>query len=557
MTQIARGAICFAIGVLLAVSSFIFSFPSANADQTTSMVFPHQTGTLWSPYLEWSLPSANFSGNPFDVVATVTFVHTESGERRVTEMFYAGDDAWKFRFAGTRVGEWRFTTASANSDLHGHSGTISIEANPGAAGFVTHIGNKWVRMGTGQAFVPQFVMVSGPQNYLNNPARVDAEIQTFLVEHGFNGFHTPVFCRWFDIDTRQCGQISGSSPNPDLRTFAALELLITKTYEAGGVVHIWLWGDDSRQENPNFLPGGINGPVDRRLQRYIAARLGPLPGWTVGYGYDLFEWVNGAQLTAWHDYMQAHMGWEHYLGARSGTNQLTQPSETMDYSSYEQHRPDYAKYVQTIEMRPDKPSFSEDRFRIRTTHPYKDYDMVMTRQGLWRSAMAGGVANIWGNLLNNNGANDGSATSLPFPNPEWIRTYADFIDAYFFADMERCNELTNGVCLKRPNQNDYLFYREDTTSVRLDLRGMTGQQTAVAVDTASANTRIQLGQLTPIDQTWNAPYLSDWAIAVGSFDQPHCLPISYAGSGPKLLLPAQAQGAHMLFLPMVQGGRCP
>ena len=110
----------------------------------------------------------------------------------------------------------------------------------------------------------------------------------------------------------------------------------------------------------------------------------------MGYGFDLFEWVDGKQLAQWHDFMHAQLGWLHLLGARAGTNWLAQLSEALDYASYEQHRPDYEKYVQTIDRRPDKPSFSEDRLRIRQSSRYatKDYSTERTRRGLWHSAMA-------------------------------------------------------------------------------------------------------------------------------------------------------------------------
>lgn len=544
------------IGLLIMIPLFVSASVSARVSEQAGATLPHKTGTQWYPYLEWSLTNASYSGNPFDLVATVTFTHTASGETRTTEMFYDGSDTWKFRFSGTQSGDWTFTTSSSDGDLDGYSGTLTINPNSNSLGFVTHYENKWIRSGTNQAFVPQFVMVSAPHNYENDPGRVDDEIQTFLVEHGFNGMHTPVFCRWFDINERDCDDINDSSPNPDPRTFAALELLITKTYEADGVVHIWLWGDDARGQNPNFLPGGINGDVDRRLQRYIAARLGPIPGWTMGYGFDLFEWVSGDQLTEWHDYMQAHMGWKHYLGARADKNQLNQLSEAMDYSSYEQHRPDYDKYVETIEKRPQKPSFSEDRFRLRNSHPDKDYDMEMTRRGLWHSMMAGGVANIWGNLTGSMDANDGSETSSPYPNPEWIRTYAEFVDGRFFPDMERCNTLTDGVCLKRPNNVDYLFYAEDASSIDLDLSGMSGVQTAVAVDTAAPYNEISLGQLSVTDQTWSAPYHSDWAIAVGTFTQPACVHTTVKNmlfSG----IVKEQNGPYNVFLPLIMNEYCP
>ncbi len=547
------------ISLLIAISILIFDSASARINESTNITFPNQIGTLWSPYLEWTLSNSSYSGNPFDLGASVTFTHSSSGETRTSQMFYNGNNTWKFRFAGTRIGNWSFVTESSDTDLNAHTGTVIINPNPNSPGFVTHFGDKWMRSGNNKAFVPQFVMVSGPQDYLNNPGRVDDEIQTFFVEHGFNGMHTPVFCRWFDINEPDCDQISGSSLNPDTQTFEALELMITKVYNAGGVVHIWMWGDNQRKQNPNYLPGGINGPVDLRLQRYIAARLGPLPGWTIGYGFDLFEWTDEPKLTAWHTYMQAHLGWTHLLGARSQKNQLTQLSEAMDFSSYEQHRPDYDMYVETIEARPQEPSFSEDRFRIRNEGNSKDYTMLLTRRGLWHSAMAGGIANIWGNLLGDTSANEGEGTSLPYPNPKWIRTYADFMNDRFFADMTRCNSLTNGVCLKRPNNTDYIFYVENADLIQIDLSSMLGTQTAVAVDTAAVYAEIALGQLSPTNQTWIAPYQSDWAIAVGAFTQPACAPTAFGLlDAPTIISDIQGEGlAHHIFLPLVANNYCP
>jgi len=61
----------------------------------------HRTGRQWCPYLEWNIPNGTVDGNPFDLVATVTLVHSKSGARRATEMFYDGGQTWRFRFTGT------------------------------------------------------------------------------------------------------------------------------------------------------------------------------------------------------------------------------------------------------------------------------------------------------------------------------------------------------------------------------------------------------------------------------------------------------------------------
>ncbi|MEM7653174.1 MAG: DUF5060 domain-containing protein, partial [Pseudomonadota bacterium] len=66
---------------------------------------------LFSPFVEWSVDYPSFSGNPFDVDATVTFTHSQTGETRETGMFYDGDGVWKFRFAGVDDGNWTFATS--------------------------------------------------------------------------------------------------------------------------------------------------------------------------------------------------------------------------------------------------------------------------------------------------------------------------------------------------------------------------------------------------------------------------------------------------------------
>jgi len=198
------------------------------------------------------------------------------------------------------------------------------------------------------------------------------------------------------------------------------------------------------------------------------------------------------------------------------TEHPRQATEALDYSSYEQHRPDYRKYVEMIEKRPGKPSFAEDRFRVREPSPYpdKDYDLDMTRRGLWHSTLAGGVANIWGYLSPS--ADEGG--SQPYPNRQQIQTWARFFEDRFVRAMKRANHLTDGFALSSTNTRGsvLVFYKEDAKSIRLDLSGMRGAWRAVAVDTKKPYAEIGIGTLRPEPKTWNAPYQSDWAIAVES-----------------------------------------
>lgn len=475
---------------------------------------PKKTASQYQT-LEWHFENNEPTQNPFDVLATATFTH-ESGATIQTGLFYNKGQKWTLRFTGTKPGQWTFTTTSDIDALNGHTGNITVTPDANAIGFVTHQNNKWARQrgDTIEAFLPQFVMYDIPEGIYQKPEKVDKDIQILLNEHGFTGLHTFVFCSWFDINEERYNTMS-DNPNPDPRTFEALEMLINKTHAAGGVVHIWVWGDDSRQQTP--IKWGINGEVDKRLQRYIAARLGPLPGWTMGYGYDLWEWVEGDAITEWHAYMHQHLGWPHMLGARARKNDLGQLSENIDYAAYEQHRPDYDMYVKTIEERPHIPAFSEDRFRIRQQSKYakKDYTEELTRRGLWHATMAGGVANIWGNLTYApDSVPENYRQSAPYNNPEWIATWNHFFNDRFTLDLIRDNDLTNGVCLRNPNHDQFIFYKEDTDTITLDLTKSKVPLTAVAVDTKKPYQEIDLGTRTNSKQSYQAPYTSDWAIAI-------------------------------------------
>ena len=497
-----------------------------------SIQFEERKGVQWSPVSEWSLPNASIDRNPFDISARVIFVHSDSSEVRKTEMFFSGEGTWRFRFTGTRPGRWSFTTESKDSDLDGHSGSILVEPNDHGFGFVKGLGGKWVRdkgrKGTPKAFVPQYVMYSHPASFDDDVEKIDKDIQIFIREHGFSGFHVPVYCRWFDLAQDRSNAIDSNDPNPDLETFAALESFIIKVHAAGGVVHLWAWGDESRRQTP--VKWGINDEQDRRLQRYIGARLGPLPGWTMGYGFDLDEWVTEAQLSEWRDYLQAHLGWGHMLGGRHGDpnhgidhSSAVTWNEGLDYSSYEHHRPTPAVYAAALEAIPGKPVFSEDRFRIRQSDLYraKDYTEAMTRRGLWHSSMAGGVANIWGKLDGDMAINMGFGASNRYEHPEWIKTWSIFFHDRFDVDMSRLLWMSDGLLLGDALRERVIVYCEEATRIRLNLTTMPGPRSAVAVDTKKPYLEVAIGLLENTEQVWTAPYQSDWAIAIGGGGLPY------------------------------------
>jgi len=478
-----------------------------------SAVHAGQSSRLWET-IEWTYSNPTCSGNPFDLIASATFSHPASGEQITTQLFYEGTGSnWKLRFTGTRTGAWTFVTTSADSDLNGKTDTIDVQPNPGKAGVTTKYagGNRWGRRGLDEAFVPQYAMYAAPIHVHQNPGRLDADLENFFGDHGFNGLHTSVMCAWFDITKQTYDEIPSMDPNPDPRTFAALEVMMNKAAEANGMVHIWAWGDEQRRMTP--IKWGMNGAVDKRLQRYICARLGPLPNWSMCYGFDLQEWVTGSQMQEWHAYMHQHMGWDHYLGARAPD--MTQFYDGLDYASYQQWRPTYDKYVQGIEtLFSGQPKFFEDRFRVRVNvYPEKDYDLPMTRRGLYHSTMAGGAANIWGYLIAP-APSDGS--SGVYPNKHELLTASRVFRNRFKKEMVRRNDLTGSgaVCLAVPG-SFYIFYKENTSSISMNLSGLGAAARAVAIDAIDDYEELPLGTYSPGTHVFNAPRSSDWVVVVG------------------------------------------
>ncbi len=416
------------------------------------------------------------------------------------------------------------------SSVYCYDSENSAKSNNNERGEVGTYKNKFIWTGNDQAFVPNYIMLDvlinninkyGQGNYkeemgfnfrtgnypglgLVNEKNLDEFIEEFFVGHGFNGIHLPVSGQWFHIGDNVV-TINDSVPDP--KTFEKLSLIIKKVYEAGGSTYLWVWGDHSRSTTSKSLKDGLMGRQEKQLMDMIAEKLGPLNGWHMGYGFDLWEWVKEEDLKAWHDYMWAKPGWNKLLGARSSKNKLDQIYEGLDFSSYEYHKPWYDDLVKMINARPSKPTLSGDRYRIRNNPPSrwpeKDYNEEKTRRGLWHHTMAGGVGAIWGKL---------DSTGI-YNNKEALKCFSVFWNDInrFTKDMVPDNKLTNGYCL-RDNDNLYIFYMENTDEVNFKFLGK--PKNVIAVDTRKKYNEIKIGKLKPGLHTFQAPYTSDWVLAV-------------------------------------------
>ncbi|MFP4622164.1 MAG: DUF5060 domain-containing protein [Bacteroidales bacterium] len=505
--------------------------------KTHAKSFDKKSGNQWSQVLEWTIENPSYKGNPFEIEAKAIFYHTESGRTITTPLFYDDNNIWKFRFTGVKTGEWKIRTYSQDNDLNGWTGKVDITENENdkAHGFIKAFGNKWGWQGSETAFIPQYVMGKRPSAYLENGKvninKINEDVQELVREHGFTGFHIPVKGRWFE------------GKNPDPQVYQVVERIIQNVHDQGGACHIWLWGSGGGGEDGSGPEAFANGPrskIDKRNLRYLAARLGPLPGWSMGYGFDTENgWARPEQLDAWKAFLEKHLGWDHFLGARVGYDEkglwavdprpprpphdanfrspIADKYTTWlggDYIGYTSYRPLYPRYREVLQHHPDKPSFEEDRFRLRKSEKwsYKDYNPELTRHGLWHSAMAGGVANIWGNLL----PDDAQEGSRPYDIKEQIKTYSRFFENRFHKEMVSFYDGPE-LRLMVPEGEYAIVYRENSDVVSLDLRRLKGEQPTIAVDTKNPYKEIEIGSFTPGKHVWQAPYRSDWAIAVGEF----------------------------------------
>jgi len=516
------------MAVIMLIFLCVFS-STAHATAHVKILEP-RTGALWAPYVEWSLDNLSYSGNPFDLVASVTFTYVnELGtepETRITEMFYAGGTTWKFRFTGTRTGTWIFKTTSNDGELDGHTGTVTINANPNPKirGFLRSYGNKFVKQVGENGELEPFLFnvhqsskaddidVLALSKNATPSVAIDGVIDDVIYYGGTVVFPQSPRNRFFDINAEKWNE--HTSNNPDLNTFAQLEQVITQVHSRGLHFHFWAWGDEERKETPigvcegscEFAPDedkGINGTPDKRLQRYIAARLGPLPGWTMGYGFDLTEWVTENQIGEWATYLHDHFGWQHMIWARDLSHVEL---DVLSYGGFGNYL--YSDAIKRLDSDISRPHLYAERFLYKRR---SFWDMDGSRQKRWQYAMAGGIGSWWGWYWD---------PPQELPTPAQMRTHRTFWEKHMRFAYVRDNELSNGFVLKSRSNEHFIVYKENTGVITLDMSNINGGLPVIAVDAKLEYQSIVVDTWGAGNQTWLAPYVSDWALAIGDFNLP-------------------------------------
>lgn len=522
---------------------------SPAGDATGAGTYAHRTVGLYQTVdFAAPVPPALLTGRAslFDVEAVATFTNAATGDSFVTEAFYDGGAEgraiYRFRFTPTSLGTWTMTTASDVAALAGLSGTVAVvqSDDPDTLGFLTAADGRFAApvAGTGAltAIAYQVFMHGGsPLENLGALPTDDAELRDALAGlldeaagYGFPAVFVGVWHQWFELGTSRSDR--HDSVDPDPATFRVLEILCDMAHQRGMFVHIWQWGDEQRLWSPLGIPadadvpgdsGGVNGVADRRLQRYIAARLGPLPNWVLGYGFDLFEWADEDAVRSWAEYLEARSARPHLLTAieqRRSSRTLFDLGDTTlglvsDAAAAEAalatggplSKALYGAAVSALAAAGGKPVVFENRFLFQRDDVWT---MDATRRTMWALTMAGGVAAVWGIDWD---------LQVPFSDPEQLLTYRQFWTGRLRGELVSAAREDGSLSLMSTAGGSGVVYREATDSIGLP--ALAPGVVAWAVDTRAPYQRLNVpvptqesGADTPAFD-WRAPHVSDWAVA--------------------------------------------
>ena len=574
--------------LVLVVATLIGGF--LMQESVCAVDFGGKTCRMWE-VLEWEVANSSYAvSNPYDLVAKAVFTH-ESGQTRKIEMFYAGGDKWKFRFCGSKPGEWSVRTVCDGSDgtdkdgsLDGHVGRITVNAQSesNVKGFLSHKGNKFAIMDRDDTDLKPYVyqVYMNQQDYeqqYNHSSRIwdDPVNRKHLIEdywndtvdNGFEIYFVAIFYSWFKkgaLDRSMASSTDIAGPDPEV--FDALEYAIKYAHERGGRTHIWAWGDQGRKQTPNLLPGGVLGNDHKRLMRYTAARLGPLPGWCMNFGFDTLELPNPESITSqWANYLNGRMGWNHLLCARgwnnsafgvnsyagfSGRYELTTtkngPSgydeirndvdgeKSKPHLYEERHTYNRFKYVEASSCR--EPGDGPDQYGMSDGYACWPVKLSGTerarlnedgsRRLIWREQMAGGMGGFFGHFsvrFNSHGpfSENCGCGYHPESLKRSFRCFRDFWakDRFLFDMAVDTGRVRNGAgyCLRTEDCENFVFFVENARSVEIDLGGMAGSRRVIVVDARKEYSEISKGKASAGWRTIDFGATSDWAIAVGDF----------------------------------------
>ncbi|MCB9249862.1 MAG: T9SS type A sorting domain-containing protein [Ignavibacteriales bacterium] len=227
------------------------------------------------------------------------------------------------------------------------------------------------------------------------------------------------------------------------------------------------------------------------------------------------------QIGEWAKYLNENMGWSHVLSARGikssipnlinsydGFGRVEADLHTTEYGPI-----DYYEIYADLQSDTLKPHLYEERHSY--LRPNFNLDMKGTRRLIWWETIAGGMGG-WFGFYN---PSSSSYVTNPYPNPEQLKTHYTFwVDKnHFLLDAKVNNNLSDGFAFSTNDLQNIVVYKENTDSIKFSDEVDLTLAPIIAVDTKLEYGEINISQ-SIADKLWIAPYKSDWAIAIGNFE---------------------------------------
>ena len=294
---------------------------------------------------------------------------------------------------------------------------------------LTNPAGYW-RRPDGTRFVPALMMAPRLRHMTD-------EVMTQTIErcirNGFNGLHLYIQEDFFDFGATSFEDINTENINDEC--FVRLNTLAAKLSEKKLWLHFWLWGDVENKSHPSVI-FGKNSPTEQSIYARLGLALNRQRNRTsIGYGWDANEFLNLIDVEMWRANMRLVFGNEFPLLIRTKKGEY---NDFFPVASLEHIRPTEEDLRRLNEQYPDKPKFSEDRWRA-TEHP--DYDSE--RHGfnrniteeeqlviLWNCTFNGGIAGIYGKLPNG-GEDIAEYGSLDYRLAAQFRVWRTWHDQHF------------------------------------------------------------------------------------------------------------------------------
>ncbi len=279
-----------------------------------------------------------------------------------------------------------------------------------------------------------------------------------------------------------------------------------------------------------FYACGVLGNDHKRLMCYTTARLGPLPGWCMNFGFDTNELPNPESITSqWENYLNDRMGWNHMVCARGWKNNAFAINSYSGFSgSYEltttRNGPSgYEEIRNDVDSDISKPHLCEER----NTYNRFKYVEPGSGQEPGDGPDQYGMGGFFGHFsVRFNSYGPFSQNCGCGYHPDSLkcafRCFRDFWakDRFMFDMAVDTGRVRNGTgyCLRTKDYKNFVFFVENDSRVEIDLGGMPGSRRVIVVDARNKYSEISKGSMSAGWRTIDFGYASDWAITVEDFD---------------------------------------